>query len=180
MGATMDKEDHTLMRSFWLASLTLIALASLGQAQENTPQVQQYIVTYVYDGDTVKLHPKNTFSQKYDIKLRITQMDAPERNQPFGLKARRALIKLCQGNNIVATADIVAKDKYQRSLGRLQCNQVDASLYMVEQGLAWHDDKYAHDWEIAQAQDRAKEQKLGLWADGKAVMPWVWRKMHVR
>ena len=152
----------------------LFAVISPCKAEE-----KQYIVTYVYDGDTVKLHPKNTFSQKYDIKLRITQIDAPERNQAFGLKARRALMQLCQGKNIVATTEIVAKDKYQRSLGRLQCNQVDASLYMVQQGLAWHDEKYANDWALEEAQLKARERKLGLWEDGGAVAPWVWRKQNI-
>ena len=166
---------HKLMRSFCFTCLVLFVLISPCKADEI-----QYIVTYVYDGDTVKLHPKNTFSQKNDIKLRITEMDAPERNQPFGLKSRRALIKLCQGKNIVATAEIMAKDKYQRSLGRLQCNNVDASLHLVAQGLAWHDEKYDGDWEVEQAQVKAKEQKLGLWVDGKAVSPWVWRKLHAR
>ena len=145
------------------------------KAEEN-----RYIVTYVYDGDTVKLHPIQSFSQKNDIKLRITQIDAPERNQAFGLIARRALIKLCQGNGVVATAEIVAKDKYLRSLGRLQCNQVDASLYLVKQGLAWHDERYSSDWEVKQAQALAREQKLGLWADENALAPWVWRKLYWR
>lgn len=158
----------------------LFAVISPCKAQESQTPEKQYIVTYVYDGDTVKLHPKNTYSQKYDIKLRITHIDAPERNQAFGLKSRRALMQLCQGKNVVATAKIVAKDKYQRSLGRLQCNQVDASLYMVQQGLAWHDDKYERDWEIAQAQEQARKQKLGLWVDDEAMAPWVWRKMYAR
>lgn len=162
------------MRSFWLGCCLLFALVSPSKADE-----KQYIVTYVYDGDTVKLHPKNTFAKQNDIKLRITQMDAPERNQAYGLKARRALMQLCQGNNIVATADIVAKDKYQRSLGRLQCNQVDVSLHMVERGLAWHDEKYASDWALEQAQTKAREQKLGLWADERPMPPWVWRKLYL-
>lgn len=140
----------------------------------------RYIVTYVYDGDTVKLHPIGQFSQQNDIKLRITQIDAPERNQRFGLTSRRALVALCQGNGVFATTDIVAKDRYQRSLGRLQCNQVDASLYLVEQGLAWHDEKYAHDPALEQAQLKAKQQKLGLWADEKPMAPWVWRKLYLR
>lgn len=155
-----------------LMSLSLLVLPC--KAEKN-----RYIVTYVYDGDTVKLHPIESFSQQNDIKLRITQIDAPERNQPYGLIARRSLIKLCQGNGVLATTEIVAKDHYQRSLGRLQCNQVDASLYLVEQGLAWHDEKYASDRVLEQAQEQARAQKLGLWVDGKAIPPWVWRKMHL-
>lgn len=163
------------MRSTVLLLISLSLFVLPCKAEEN-----RYIVTYVYDGDTVKLHPIQSFSQKNDIKLRITQIDAPERNQPFGLIARRALIKLCQGNGVVATTEIVAKDQYQRSLGRLQCNQMDASLYLVKQGLAWHDEKYASDWALVQAQEQARAQKLGLWADEKPMAPWVWRKLNAR
>ena len=113
---------------------------------------ETYTVSYVYDGDTVKLHPINSnepndkvnaLNQANNVKLRLTDIDAPERNQAYGLKSRRALIKLCQGNNILVTAQIVAQDKYLRSLGRLQCNHIDASIYLAEQGLAWHYAKYS-------------------------------------
>ncbi|MGB2832321.1 MAG: thermonuclease family protein [Methylotenera sp.] len=168
-------DGRTLIRSVCFVCISFCLFITISQADETL-----YKVAYVYDGDTVKLHPINTFGPQHDIKLRITELDAPERNQPFGLKSRRALMKLCQGKNIFATTEIVAKDKYQRSLGRLQCNQVDASLYLVELGLAWHDEKYSSDWEIEQAQVKAREQKLGLWVGDKAVAPWVWRKMHLR
>ena len=139
-----------------------------------------YTVSYVYDGDTVKLHPinsnepnnkVNTLNQANDFKLRLTDIDAPERNQAYGLKSRRALIKLCQGNNILVTAQIVAKDKYLRSLGRLQCNHIDASLYLAEQGLAWHYAKYSSDIDIYNAALKARQQRLGLWADDNPIPP---------
>jgi endonuclease YncB( thermonuclease family) len=162
----------------WMLNTQLLIIISSLFALTCTADESRYIVTYVYDGDTVRLHPINAFGQENDIKLRITQIDAPERNQAYGLVARRALIKLCQANGVVATTEILAQDKYQRSLGWLQCNQVDASLYLVKQGLAWHDERYSHDREIEQAQEQAKAQKLGLWADIKPMAPWVWRKLH--
>ena len=156
---------------FTMVSLCLMALPC--QAEET-----RYIVSYVYDGDTVKLHPIKTFSQQYDIKLRLTQIDAPERNQPHGLKARRALIRLCQATNVVTTVDISGQDQYQRSLGSLQCNQVDASVYLVEQGLAWHNKKFSNNAFLAHAQQKAQSEKIGLWADENPMQPWVWRKLR--
>ncbi|MGB4812608.1 MAG: thermonuclease family protein [Methylophilaceae bacterium] len=167
------------MLSFWLALIFGGLFANICVADEDPVQAQ-YIVTYVYDGDTVKLHPIDKFGQQDDIKLRITEMDAPERNQSYGLKSRRALIQLCQGNHVIATTEIVAKDKYHRSLGRLRCNQVDATMVLVEQGLAWHDEKYGGDFAVEQAQVKAREQKLGLWADEAPTAPWVWRKLQRR
>lgn len=44
-------------------------------------------IIYFYDGDTVKIRDANK-----EFKLRLTDIDAPERNQAYGLKSRRALI----------------------------------------------------------------------------------------
>ena len=96
-----------------------------------------YQVTYVYDGDTVKLRAVEA-REESEIKLRLTDIDAPERNQAYGLKSRRALMKLCQGSNVLVTANITGIDKYQRSLGQMQCNYIDASRCLSEYGLAWH------------------------------------------
>lgn len=133
-----------------------------------------YTVSYVYDGDTVKL----INAEGGEIKLRLTNIDAPERNQAYGLKSRRALIQLCQGNNIRATAHITGTDKYHRSLGKLQCNHIDASIYLAEHGLAWHYAQYSSEGSVYNAALKARQQKLGLWANGDAIPPWIWRKNH--
>jgi len=102
------------------------------QAEEST-----YTVTYVYDGDTVKLRPVGFNESQDEFKLRLTDIDAPERNQSYGLKSRRALMNLCKGKNIIVTAQISGSDKYHRSLGRIECNGIDASYYLAKHGLAW-------------------------------------------
>ena len=166
-------DGRTLIRSVCFACISFCLFITNRQAGETL-----YKVAYVYDCDTVKLPPINTLGPQYDIQLRITELDAPERNQPFGLKSRLALIKLCPGNNIFRPTEIVAKDKYQRSLGRLQCNQVDASLYLVELGLAWHNARYVSDVALYNAEINARVKRLGLWADDNPIPPWVWRRMH--
>jgi len=127
-------------------------------------------VSYVYDSDTVKLRSANG-----EFKLRLTDIDAPERNQEYGLKARRALIQLCQGNDILVTAQITGTDQYHRSLGKLQCNHIDASTYLAEHGWAWHYEQYSNDINLHNAALQARRQKLGLWASKNPVPPWVWR-----
>ena len=147
----------------------------------NTSNAQNtYIVSYVYDGDTVKLRSLNASGSQDAFKLRLTDIDAPERNQPYGLKSRRALIKLCYGKKIIATIKISGTDQYNRALGRLQCDDIDASLYLAERGLAWHYAQYSQDIEIQKAAQNARRLTLGLWADDKPTPPWVWRQhfMH--
>ena len=87
-------------------------------------------ITYFYDGDTVKI-----IDAGFEYKLRITDIDAPERNQAYGKKSRRALMQLCTGANIYAA--IGGTDKYGRRLGRLRCNNQDVSTYMIQNGHAW-------------------------------------------
>ena len=143
-------------------------------AEEST-----YTVTYVYDGDTVKLRPIASNDSQDEFKLRLADIDAPERNQSYGLKSRRALVKLCKGKNIIVTAQISGTDKYQRSLGRLECNGIDASYYLVEHGLAWFYRQYSNDTKIENAAKNARRLTLGLWADEKPIAPWSWRHEHL-
>lgn len=162
------------MRIFRFMYMSVCLLAALTSRAENS----DYIVTYVYDGDTVKLRPISSSNSNDEFKLRLTGIDAPERNQDFGLQSRRALIKLCQGNNIFVTTEVVAKDKYNRSLGRLYCNHTDASIYLAERGLAWNNARYSSDVNIYNADLKARQQRLGLWADDNPIPPWDWRQMH--
>ena len=74
-------------------------------------------ISYVYDGDTVKINDNNT-----EYKLRLTDIDAPERNQAYGKKSRRALIGLCSQANIHAA--LSGTDKYNRRLGKLSHREI--------------------------------------------------------
>ncbi len=155
----------TLLRI--VLSFLFISICSASLAGE------PYIVSNVYDGDTVELSNSHG-----EFKLRLTNIDAPERNQAFGKKARRALTKLCKGSKIVVTAQFTGTDKYNRNLGHLYCNQTDASLYLVEKGLAWHNAKYSNDPSTQQAENVARQNRVGLWKSKKPLPPWVWRQRH--
>ena len=145
----------------------LLLLSTLSQAEDT------YAVSNVYDGDTVEL--KSTGGR---FKLRLSDIDAPERNQEYGQKARRALIKLCKNNNVKVTVELSGKDKYDRHLGRLQCGHTDVSLYMAENGYAWYNEKYSDDIAIKNAAETARRDRVGLWSADQPMPPWVWRHLH--
>lgn len=128
-------------------------------------------ISYFYDGDTVKV---NDGAKIY--KLRITDIDAPERNQSYGKKSRRALIQLCKNANV--QVQLSGVDKYQRNLGKLQCNNQDVSTYMLKNGHAWFNKRYSMDYTLDLAEQEARKSKLGLWKNKKSTPPWVWRKNH--
>lgn len=77
----------------------------------------------MYDCDTVKLQDADG-----EFKLRIKDIDAPERNQAYGKKARRAVMHLCKGKETLVTVRLTGMDKYQRYLGRMQCKNIDVSF----------------------------------------------------
>lgn len=157
------------MKLFYAVSFALLSsVFQICHADENS-----YKITYVYDGDTVKLsHADGEF------KLRLADIDAPERNQSYGLKSRRALSKLCLGNKISLKVTISDTDKYMRTLGKLECNKIDASLYLVNQGLAWHYTQYSNDPALHDAELKARKQKRGLWATASPTPPWIWRRQQ--
>lgn len=128
-------------------------------------------ITYFYDGDTVKIKDGS-----YEYKLRLTDIDAPERNQTYGLKSRRALMQFCKKTEVKVY--ISGTDKYQRRLGKLNCNRLDASEFMVKNGHAWFNRRYSMDYMLALLEDEARKNKLGLWQSQQQTPPWIWRKNH--
>ena len=128
-------------------------------------------ITYFYDGDTVKISDKG-----HEYKLRLTDIDAPERAQEYGLKSRRSLMQLC--NNTRVQVQLLGVDKYQRKLGKLKCDDQDVSFFMVENGYAWFYHQYSSDSALELAEIEARDNKRGLWKNPNPAPPWVWRKNH--
>jgi endonuclease YncB( thermonuclease family) len=156
------------MSSLRLVFACLLLLSSTSSQAEDT-----FTVSRVYDGDTVELKNANG-----KLKLRLTDIDAPERNQEYGQKARRALIQLCKGSDISINVELAGKDKYNRHLGKLQCNLTDASVYMAAQGYAWYNEKYSDNLAVKNAAARARRDGIGLWSADKPLPPWVWRRLY--
>ena len=129
-------------------------------------------ITYFYDGDTVKINDHG-----HEYKLRLTDIDAPERNQAYGLKSRRALMQFCKNTSV--QVQLMGMDKYQRKLGKLACNNQDVSFYMLKSGYAWFYHQYSSDSALELAEMEARDNKRGLWRAKQQTPPWAWRKNHL-
>ena len=57
------------------------------------------------------------------------------------------------------------KDRNGRALGRVWCGGIDANAEQVRRGMAWVFDRYVKDRGLYPLQERARAQRLGLWAD---------------
>jgi endonuclease YncB( thermonuclease family) len=87
-------------------------------------------VIAISDGDTLKLLTKN----KKTVKIRLTEIDTPERGQPYGNRAKPELSDLTF-KTLVAIR-LVDIDRYQRIVGRIYVNDLDVSAEMVRLGAA--------------------------------------------
>ena len=67
------------------------------------------------------------------------------------------------------------RDKYGRTLGRIEIEGQDMNRQMVADGLAWHYVRYSKDARLAAAEREARAAGKGLWADAKPVPPWEYR-----
>mgnify|MGYP003393180145 CR=1 FL=1 len=130
-------------------------------------------VVKIQDGDSLTV-----LVGKRQVKVRLTEIDTPERGQPFGTRARESLSELCAGKE--ARVVDKGKDRYGRTLGRVYCASVDTSAEQVRRGMAWVFDRFVTDRSLYTLQDEAKAARRGLWADAKPVPPWEWRRLKDR
>jgi endonuclease YncB( thermonuclease family) len=107
------------------------------------------------------------------IRVRLVEIDAPERKQAFGARSRQSLSDLC--GRKTATVKWSEMDRYGRVLGRVFCGGIDANAEQVRRGMAWVYDRYVKDRSLYALQDEAKVARRGLWADKSPVPPWEWR-----
>ena len=126
-------------------------------------------VVGVHDGDTLT----GLDESKTQFKIRLDAIDAPEIKQPFGQASKKALSEKVFGKDVVVMAK--TKDKYGRTVGHILLGNRDINLEMLEEGMAWHYEKYDHNKRMREAEQSARAAKKGLWAQGDAVPPWDWR-----
>jgi len=125
----------------------------------------------VVDGDTV-----HVFFRDQVYKIRLTEIDAPERDQPFGNDSTIFLKRLLQDGWV--DVDISGTDKYGRKLGRLYWKGKDINRELVSAGYAWVYDQYVTDDTFYENQLKAQQERRGLWVDLKPIEPWNWRKLN--
>ena len=131
-------------------------------------------VVGVKDGDTfVVLH------EKKEIVVRLEHIDAPEKNQPFGYKAKKFVSDFCCGKTVVVIGN-GKKDRNGRWIGEIFYNNQNLNKELVRKGLAWHYKRYSKSANYADLEIAARKKKIGLWRDKDPVAPWNWRKSKLK
>ena len=130
----------------------------------------------IIDGDTIKV----LSADKEQILVRIAFIDAPEKGQPFGERAKEALSKLVFDKEVELSPHTI--DRYGRLVARVFVSNQDVGLELLKAGLCWVYEKYitratlAIEASYRAAQALAESDRLGLWQDPAPVPPWEWRK----
>ena len=151
-----------------LRAIIFLALAISFQANADTLAGK---VIGVSDGDTVTLLSQD----KQQIKVRLAAIDAPEKAQAFGQRAKQHVSDLCFGKQ--AEVKVIDTDRYGRSVGEVSCDGVFANAEMIKAGMAWVYRKYSKGYvAFFPLEEEARVARRGLWSDTDPVAPWEWRK----
>lgn len=128
-------------------------------------------VVGVMDGDTIKI----LTATNEQVKVRFNQIDAPEKDQPWGQDSKKALSDAVFGKQVTVTD--TSTDKYQRTLGTVMLGSVNINKQQVANGNAWAYRQYLKDQEYLSLEDKAKSAKRGLWSlqADQIMPPWEWR-----
>ena len=152
-----------------------VALCSLAPGWADTAELAGTVVA-ISDGDTLTL----VDAHKRQHRIRLDGIDAPERTQPYGQRARQSLTELAHGRT--ASVECPKIDRYGRAVCRVSVDGVDVGLEQIRRGFAWHYVQYAHEQRAgdrdryAQAEKEARANSVGLWSFADPVPPWDYRR----
>jgi endonuclease YncB( thermonuclease family) len=158
--------------SRWITlSAVLAAMLSWNPTARAADSVIRGRVVAISDGDTFTALD----ASKNQHKIRLYGIDAPEKSQAFGSRAKEHMSDLVFGKDVVVT--VMDTDRYGRTVGKVRVAGVDVNTKMVRDGFAWRYVSYDRHKEYADAEAEARAAKRGLWVDKSSTPPWEFRKM---
>lgn len=133
-------------------------------------------VVGITDGDTLTC----LTAQRQQIKVRLAEIDTPEKAQPYGQRSKQALAALAHGKTVQLIEQ--GRDRYGRTIARAVTDTDDVNRAMIAQGAAWVYRQYNRDKSLLAVEAQAKAARRGLWAlpESDIVPPWEWRKAGSR
>jgi endonuclease YncB( thermonuclease family) len=155
-----------LRRAAWVAALWLVAAPLAGAAETLTGRVVS-----VADGDTLTV-----LVGAERVKVRLAGIDAPERGQPWGRRAKQALSEKVAGHAVQVETKF--HDRYGRRVGHVIYSSRDINRELVREGHAWVYRHWLRDETLLDDESHARAARAGLWSlsDGERVPPWEWRE----
>ena len=160
----------------WLAGLWLphsLTSCLWTEFAAATEVLYGYVVS-ISDGDTLTV----LTSEKRQVKVRLAEIDTPERRQPYGTVARQALAAKVFRKQVTVVVDTV--DRYGRKVGHVYSGSRHINKEMVAEGHAWVYRRYLKDKSLIAVEDEARVEGFGLWglSEARHIPPWEWRRQQ--
>jgi endonuclease YncB( thermonuclease family) len=155
-----------MTRFRYLFGVVLICLSTFTGAEEFSGKV-----VAVMDGDTLLV-----IRDGHPVKVRLAEIDAPEKLQPFGIASKKSLAEMVKGKQVRVMSRAV--DDYGRLIAKVYVGDVNVNHEQVRRGMAWEYSRYHSNRDLMDLQREAQQAKRGLWAEPDAVEPSAWRKQH--
>lgn len=164
------------MRAHALVPMAIAAayLAALPAGIATADAIDATVVR-VEDGDSLIVRD----ARGRELEVRIVGIDAPELGQAGGDESREHLEGLVGGKQVEVRYDVI--DSFGRLIGKVMLNGRDVGFEQLTSGMAW---AYAFlpggqsDEEkrlYREAQDVARRERTGIWADVSPPSPWEYR-----
>ncbi|MDD4964445.1 MAG: thermonuclease family protein [Gallionella sp.] len=150
----------------FVAAIMLLLCAYSVQAETFTTQILT-----VLDGDTV-LVKQGTGT----LSIRLAEIDAPEKSQPFGETSKKSLSDLVMGKSVQVVSQTM--DQYGRMVAHLNVAGLDVNAEQIRLGMAWEYSHFHNNQVLIALQKEAQSVPRGLWALSNPTPPWEWRKTH--
>ena len=145
-----------------------VAALTLGAASACAEEFSGRVVG-VADGDTITV-----LRDQRAVTVRLQGIDAPEKGQAFGQRAKQFTVSLAFGNTV--TVHATGRDRYARLLAEVTLpDGRSLNQELVRAGFAWWFRKYSHDMRLARLEEEARGERRGLWADPAPEAPWNYR-----
>ena len=126
--------------------------------------------TAITDGDTFKLLTTDSILHR----VRIANIDCPEKKQPYSQRAKQFTSQAIYGKTVCL--DVQSKDRYGRLIATVHYQDtLVLNEELLKHGYAWHFLKYSKDSILQALENRARIQRKGLWQDPHPIPPWEWR-----
>lgn len=149
-----------------LVALWLLCTFSVAHAEEFIAKV-----IAVMDGDTVLV-----LRGAQKIKIRLANIDAPEKAQEFGKESRQALLNMVLKKQVRVNSRAI--DDYGRVVAGLNVDGRSVNEEQVRRGMAWQYSYFHSDKTLLALQSEAQAARRGLWVQASPTPPWEWRKIH--
>lgn len=128
-------------------------------------------VVSVADGDTITIIDD---LDQGKFKIRLYGIDAPEKKQDFGQKAKQHLSSLIFNKEVKIKFTEI--DRYGRIIGKVYLNDNEINIEMLKAGMAWHYSRYDQTSTYITAEKQARKNGIGLWSMKNPIPPWNFRR----